>query len=193
MRSIISLAVLVAVLTLPPQARAQLTDAADITATLELIAATPACDFTPGTQIDFAQAERPADAALSGDMTLDPTAATDILTYTHVVPHGTPTLGAAAMSGSNIASYTVTVPPAFASATMGTAPSVLSFAGTWAEGSDDTGPFTAIAGASYAGTGGGDGTSTSRHFRFGGTVSEITRAKDVAVYSVTFQVSLSCQ
>ena len=131
--------------------------------------------------------------SLSGDMTLDPTAATDILTYTHVVPHGTPTLGGASMSGSNIASYTVTVPAAFASATMGTAPSELSFAGSWAEGEDDTGPFAIITGASYAGTGGGDGASTSRHFRFGGTIAEITHAKAVAVYSVTFQVSLSCQ
>ena len=131
--------------------------------------------------------------SLSGNMTLDPTASSDILTYTHVAPRGTPTLGSAAMSGSNIASYTVTVPAAFASTTMGTAPSELSFAGTWAEGADDTGAFSTITGASYAGTGGGDGTSTFRHFRFGGTIAEITHAKAVAVYSVTFQVSLSCQ
>ena len=126
-------------------------------------------------------------------MTLDPTATSDILSYTHVTPHGSPSLGSATVSATNIANYTVTVPGAFASATMGPSTSELAFAGTWAEGANDTGPFTAVTGASYSGTGGGDGTSTERHFRFGGTVSEITSTKDVAVYTVMFQVSLSCQ
>ena len=173
-------------------ARAQLTDAANITATLELIAASPACNLTPGDALDYAQAERPADASATGTITIDPTATTDVLTVTSVVPHGTPAVGGAMVSGSNLTSWTVTVPSAFASTTIGAAPDDLSFAGTWAGGSAAAGPFTQVTGTSHTGSAGGDGTTTSHHFRFGGTIGDITQAKALGVYEVTFQVSLTC-
>ena len=169
-------------LALAPAVQAQSTTV-DVDVTLESPSAS--CAFSVTNDLDFGDVEKPT--AGSGSVTVNEV--TGARSSSGVTVSGSSTVGQVRLYGSHASSYTVsrTFPSSLKRSNKS-----LTFSGTWAQSSSASSGYSTISASSYAGTGGGSGTTFSRHFRFGGQVSGITWSSTNGDYTGSISTSATC-
>lgn len=167
--------------------------AAEVIATLELLPTSSACSLTVTSALDFARVESPGTSAQSGWLTIDPTASAPsaLRTAHQVTPRGQASAGAATVGGYGVTAYEVAVTPAFANTEIPGRTHTLGFAGSWAQSAQAQGPYEAISGTTFSVPGHGKDVGP-RHFRFGGTISQISAHQSAEEYVHTFSVTVTC-
>ena len=165
-----------------PCAQAQ---SARVGAEITLVAPAPTCAFSVISDLDFGTAEKPTSS--TGSVTISATTGTRSASGLSIA--GTSSVGQVRLSGSNVASYSVsrTFP-----STLTASSDNLSFSGTWAQSSRPSSDYSSIANSSYSGTASGVGSTFTQYFRFGGAVSDISLNEESAVYSGTITTSATC-
>lgn len=155
-----------------------------VPASITLSAPSPSCSFSRDASLSFGTVEKPGTG--SGSVTIN--AQTGVRSSTLTVS-GSKTVGQARLSGTNVASYTVsrTFPT-----TLTKGNDDLTYSGTWAQSSSANSSYSSISGTSYSGTASGAGTDFTRYFRFGGTVSGIALSDADGTYTGTITASVSC-
>ena len=166
-------------------AQAQATDNVSVDVDIDLISPPPTCSFTLQSNLDYGTAEKPA----SGNASVTINARTGSRTSSGTTVSGTSSVGQVRLSGSNVASYTVT--RTFPSSLTRSGGS-LSFTGSWAQSASQGSGYTALSGASYNGTAGGAGSSFNRYFRFGGTAGGINLSDPNGNYTGSISASATC-
>ena len=152
---------------------------------IDLTAPSPSCSLTEESSLDFGSAEKPASG--TGSVTISATSGTR--SVNGVTATGSSSVGQASLSGSNVASYSVSRTfPGSLTRTGGS----LGFSGSWAHSTSSGSGYSSLSASSYSGTAGGAGSSFTRYFRFGGTVSGIGLSDPSGSYSGTISTSATC-
>lgn len=178
-----------------------------LTARVEITRISASCSISGATNIDFGSLQRPVTG--TGSATIDPTAAA-ASSFAYVdgsdqalTSSGSPTWGTATASASNASSMTVNLssPPSelrrsgCTGASDASGACAATFALTWA-GSDDASSetFTAIGtnASDVSNSLGGEGSSKSRFYRLGGTISGISTSTVAAVYEAAVTINVAC-
>lgn len=184
-------------LALATGALAQSTETETLTASVTIEAAQPSCNISTG-NMDFGGLTRPSSGSASA--TLNPTATTDdgIFTYNGPASSGTPSLGTATVTATNVDQFSTSVAVTSTPATSlnqdasctGTCSIPYSLA--WAGSDDSTGPFTTQTGTDSQTGLGGEGSNTTRYYRLGGTLSGIQSTNETGTYTATLTVTVTC-
>ncbi len=156
-----------------------------VTASISLSTPSPSCTISAVSNLNYGTVEKPGTG--TGSIVIN--AQTGARTSSTLSISGSSSVGQARLSGSNVASYSVarTFP-----STLTNSSSSLTYAGTWAQSSSSSSNYTAVSGSSYSGTSGGAGSTFTRFFRFGGTVSGITLSKANGTYTGTITTTATC-
>ena len=151
---------------------------------ITLSAPSPSCSFSRDASLSFGTVEKPGTGSGSVAINAQNGARSSALTVS-----GSRSVGQARLTGRNVATYTVsrTFP-----STLTKGAGSLSFSGTWAQSSSSNSSYSLISGTSYSGTASGAGSSFTRYFRFGGTVSGIDLNDGDGTYTGTITASVSC-
>ena len=152
---------------------------------INLISPPPSCSFTLQSDLAYGTAEKPTSG--SGSVTIN--ARTGSRTSSGTAVSGSSSVGQVRLSGGNVSSYTVT--RSFPS-TLTRSGGSLSFSGMWAQSVSSSSSYSTISSSSYNGSAGGAGSSFSRYFRFGGTVSGISIGDPDGNYAGTISASATC-
>lgn len=152
---------------------------------IELTAPSPSCSLTEQSSLDYGSAEKPATG--TGSMSISATTGTR--SVSGVTAGGSPSVGQVSLSGSNVSSYSVS--RSFPG-TLTRSGGSLGFSGAWAHSTSSSSGYSTLSSSSYSGTAGGAGTSFTRYFRFGGTVSGIGMSDPSGNYSGTITASATC-
>ncbi len=151
---------------------------------ISLSSPSPTCMVSSDVPLNYGTVEKPSTgskdisiSAVSGDVTTD------------LLRSGSSSVGQVRLRGENVSSYTVsrTFP-----SNLENSGETLSFSGRWAQSGSSGSGYARINSASYFGTASGAGSSFSRYFRFGGTVSGITLSDDNGTYTGTITVTATC-
>lgn len=158
---------------------------ATVTASISLSAPSPTCSFARRSHLNYGTLEKPT----SGSASVTVNAQTGARTSTGASVGGGSAVGHAALTGSNVANYSVSraFPP-----NLSNSDDELTFSGAWSQSASSSSGYTAISGTSYSGSAGGAGTSFTRHFRFGGTVSGIDISDANGTYTGTITATGTC-
>ncbi len=167
------------------RAQAQATDNATVDVDIDLVSPPPSCSFTVQSDLGYGTAEKPTSG--SGSVTISATTGSRSSSGTTV--SGSSSVGQVRLSGSNVSSYTVT--RTFPSSLTRSGGS-LSFSGAWAQSASQTSGYSSVSGSSYNRSAGGSGSSFTRYFRFGGTVSSINASDPDGNYAGTISVGTTC-
>ncbi len=156
-----------------------------VNATISLAAPSPTCSLTGSSSLNYGTAERPGSG--SGSVAIN--SLTGARTASGVVVSGGRSAGQVRLRGENVASYTVsrTFP-----ATLINSDHSLSYAGTWAQSTSSASGYATISASSYSGTASGAGTTFTRYFRFGGTVSGIDLNDGNGTYTGSITATATC-
>ena len=155
-----------------------------VPASITLSTPSPSCSFSRDASLSFGTVEKPGTGNGSVAINAQTGARSSALTVS-----GSKSVGQARLTGTNVATYTVsrTFP-----STLTKSAASLSFSGTWAQSSSSNSSYSLISGSSYSGTASGAGSSFTRYFRFGGTVSGIDLNDGDGTYTGTITASVSC-
>jgi len=165
------------------RAQAQATDNATVDVDIDLVSPPPSCSFSVQSDLGYGTAQKPTSG--SGSVTISATTGS----RSGTTVSGSSSVGQVRLSGSNVSSYTVT--RTFPSSLTRSGGS-LSFSGAWAQSASQTSGYSSVSGSSYNRSAGGSGSSFTRYFRFGGTVSSINASDPDGNYDNTISVGTTC-
>lgn len=156
-----------------------------ITASISLSAPSPSCTISKDSNLNYGTVKKPGTG--TGSIVIN--AQTGTRSSSALSVSGSSSVGQARLTGSNVASYNVVrkFP-----ATLTNSSNSLTFGGTWAQSSSSGSNYSSIASSSYSGNAGGEGTSFTHYFRFGGSVSGITLSKANGTYTGTITATATC-
>ena len=157
----------------------------NVDVSINLVAPAPVCGLTVSSNLGYGTVLKPA----TGTGSVAISATTGTRTATDVTASGSSSVGQVRLNGSNVASYSVSRTfPGSLTRSGGS----LGYSGTWAQSTESSSSYNAINGSSYSGTAEGVGTTFTRYFRFGGTVSGIGLSDPNGSYTGTIATSATC-
>jgi len=154
-----------------------------VNASITLTSPKPTCSFTRDSHLSFGSVEKPGGG--TGSVIIN--AQTGTRTVSGVSESGSIAVGQLRLTGSNVANYSVS--RSFPS-TLTKSTDQLTFSGAWSQSSSAGSGYSSISGASYSGAAGG--SSFTRYFRFGGTVSGIDSSDPSGTYTGTITATATC-
>ncbi len=157
----------------------------NVDVSITLVAPSPVCGLTVSSDLGYGTIQKPS----SGTGSVAISATTGTRTVTDVLASGSATVGQVRINGSNVASYSLSRTfPGSLTRSGGS----LGFSGSWAQSLQPNGSYSSVNGSSYSGTSRGVGTTFTRYFRFGGTVSGIGLSDPNGSYTGTIKTSATC-